>query len=551
MEGPTLSEPNDQAVADNIEAELVKPNGVALEESGNTSLSDATAEVANNNKNTTEQANIKLGEFDITPAEGEEVKIVVQQYVDVKIDTVKANSVDTGKADSIVLDITPMAQIVATTAADTTNADNIKVKNDKTAPTIDENAVVLETKELKINKPVDISIQLPTGVFNDGPAYIKHIKNGRTYVYTGNVSAGQLTFISEHGFSPFEIVAVNPTTAKIGSVGYVTLQDAVDAVQNGETIVLQKDNAENVTVSRTVNFTLAPNGKTFTGSINAGSYTTRKDGETGDTYTFTYSRPSASVTYYDVTVAETANGTVTADTKSVRKNAQVTVTVKADAGYELDTLTVTDKSGKEVTLKAADGKYTFTMPASDVTVKATFKQIVKVDFVDVNEGDFFYDAVAWAVENGVTNGTSATTFSPKAECTRAEVVTFLWRAAGKPAAKNPVNPFTDLVEGSFYYDAVLWAVENGITDGTSATTFAPEMTVTRSQTVTFLHRYAGAPASEAANSFSDVEADSFYEDAVQWAAENAVTDGTSATTFSPNLTCTRGQTVTFLYRAVK
>ena len=170
-------------------------------------------------------------------------------------------------------------------------------------------------------------------------------------------------------------------------------------------------------------------------------------------------------------------------------------------------------------------------------------------FVDVKKDDFFFDAVNWAVDNGITTGTSATTFSPNGNCTRAQAVTFLWRAKGSPAPTATTTAFTDIVPGSFYYDAVLWAVENGITNGTSATTFSPDATCTRGQIVTFLHRSLNQPAAGTNNPFTDVAADAFYANAVLWAVANNVTNGTSATTFSPDATCTRGQIVTFLYRA--
>ena len=172
-------------------------------------------------------------------------------------------------------------------------------------------------------------------------------------------------------------------------------------------------------------------------------------------------------------------------------------------------------------------------------------------FRDVKTGAFYYDAVLWAVNANpqVTSGTSATTFSPSATCTRAQVVTFLWRAKGCPEPKSN-NPFKDVKQGEYYYKAVLWAVENDITAGTSATTFSPNAGCTRAQVVTFLWRTEGQPkATSSANPFKDVTG-GYYYDAVLWAVEKNITAGTSATTFSPNNTCTRGQIVTFLYRAV-
>ena len=170
-------------------------------------------------------------------------------------------------------------------------------------------------------------------------------------------------------------------------------------------------------------------------------------------------------------------------------------------------------------------------------------------FVDVKEGAYYYDAVLWAVEQKITSGTSATTFSPDASCTRAQMVTFLWRAAGSPKVENGKNPFADVKADAYYYDAVLWAVEKGVTSGTSATTFSPDATVTRGQTVTFLHRNAGSPEVSGTMPFTDVEADAYYAKAVQWAVQQKITTGTSETTFSPMSDCTRGQIVTFLYRA--
>ena len=169
-------------------------------------------------------------------------------------------------------------------------------------------------------------------------------------------------------------------------------------------------------------------------------------------------------------------------------------------------------------------------------------------FNDVKSGDYFYDAVNWAVEKGITTGTSATTFSPNASCTRAQIVTFLWRASGRPAPKTASNPFTDVAANAYYCKAVLWAVENGITTGTSATTFSPDAPCTRAQGVTFLWRANGSKAASAAASFTDVASDAYYAPAVAWAAEQNVTGGVGNGLFSPDTTCTRAQNVSMLYR---
>ena len=185
------------------------------------------------------------------------------------------------------------------------------------------------------------------------------------------------------------------------------------------------------------------------------------------------------------------------------------------------------------------GGETKTEPTEDKTAIA---------FTDVAAGSYYADAVQWAVAKGVTSGTSATTFSPDAPCTRGQTVTFLWRAAGSPEPKTQANPFTDVKSDAYYYKAVLWAVEQGVTKGTTATTFSPDTTVTRGQVVTFLFRAAGAKKADGANPFTDVKSGEYYTDAVLWAVAKGITNGTTATTFSPEQNCTRGQIVTFLYR---
>ena len=271
--------------------------------------------------------------------------------------------------------------------------------------------------------------------------------------------------------------------------------------------------------------------------------------------TVTYVEPSyysgsSSDPTYSVTVDKTENGSVTVSPKSASKGSTVTITVKPDSGYVLETLTVTDKNGNELTLKdKGDGKYTFTMPAGKVEVKATFMEDNSMlnFFYDVPNGAYFYEAVKWAVDKGVTNGLSDTMFGPYESCTRAQIVTFLWRAAGSPEPKT-ASSFTDVPANAYYAKAVAWAVENGITNGMTETTFAPDATCTRGQSVTFLYRALKGTASGSAN-FTDVKSDAFYADAINWAVANNVTNGTSNTTFSPNADCTRAEIVTFLYRA--
>ena len=258
---------------------------------------------------------------------------------------------------------------------------------------------------------------------------------------------------------------------------------------------------------------------------------------------------SSSGNSYTMSAPNTKNGDVTVSPKTAKKGDTVTVTVTPDSGYELDTITVKDASGN--TLKLTDkgnGKYTFTMPGSKVTVSAEFvEEQTTLTFADVPANAYYADAVAWAVKNGITNGKSSGLFGSNAPCTRGQIVTFLWRAAGSPEPKNAAS-FTDVPAGAYYAKAVAWAIENGITLGTTDTTFSPNAACTRAQSITFLYRALGKLADSKA-AFSDVLAGSYYANAVAWAVENGVTNGTSATTFSPNNGCTRAQIVTFLYRA--
>ena len=210
--------------------------------------------------------------------------------------------------------------------------------------------------------------------------------------------------------------------------------------------------------------------------------------------------PATGVTTYAITVQNSKNGAVTASHKSAAKDTAVTLTVTPDKGYVLDTLTVLDSKDKAVKLTEKNGKYTFTMPAGKVTVSAAFKAAAPASenpFTDVPSGAYYEDAVIWAVKKDITSGTSATTFDPDGNCTRAQAVTFLWRAAGSPEPKSAAMPFTDVPAGSYFEKAVLWAVENGITKGTSDTTFHPDASCTRAQIVTFLWRAGGSHAATA------------------------------------------------------
>ena len=260
---------------------------------------------------------------------------------------------------------------------------------------------------------------------------------------------------------------------------------------------------------------------------------------------------SSSAPTYPVTApSKTENGSITVSPKNAKKGTTVTITVTPDKGYTLETLTVLDKDGKALELTdKGGGKYTFVMPAGKVTVKAVFMDdnTMLNFFTDVHAEDYYYDAVLWAAQKGITGGMSDTLFAPNAACTRAQIVTFLWRAAGSPEPKT-LSGFSDVPADSYYAKAVAWAVENGITGGTGDGKFSPDATCTRAQAVTFLYRASGAPAVSGNAAFSDVATNAYYAAAVKWAEKNGITGGIGGGLFGSDNNCTRAQIVTFLYR---
>ena len=258
---------------------------------------------------------------------------------------------------------------------------------------------------------------------------------------------------------------------------------------------------------------------------------------------------SGGYTYYTIKATAGVNGSISpTGNVSVREGRDQTFTITPNKGYAVAKVLIDSKN------VGAVKSYTFENVKKNHTIEVVFMKASGNPqtgvFVDVPEGSYYEEAVNWAVEKGITTGTDATHFSPDGICTRAQAVTFLWRAAGSPAAKSAVMPFTDVKAGSYYYDAVLWAVENGITKGTSDTTFSPDATCSRAQIVTFLWRSQKSPAAGTANPFTDVKASAYYADAVLWAVKEDVTKGTTNTTFSPDANCTRAQIVTFIWRAL-
>ena len=385
--------------------------------------------------------------------------------------------------------------------------------------------------------------------------YVEHDANyGATFKYNdGTIEHLYLSKENGNGQS----IEVTPVKGVIYNGG-VKEQDLVTLTMkynDGATA----DSTYNVASGTTITLpTPRRSGYTFNGWYDGSkfyaagaSYTVSATVTLNASWSYISSGSSYDPTYSVSTPSKTEHGTVTVSPKSASKGDTVTVTVKPDSGYVLETLTVTDKNGNELTLKdKGDGKYTFTMPSGKVEVKATFMEDNSMlnFFYDVPNNAYFYEAVKWAVENGITTGVGNDLFAPEQPCTRAQIVTFLWRAAGSPEPKGAASGMTDVVSGSYYEKAVAWAIENGITTGTTTSTFSPDVTCTRAQAVTFLARALKAKAASTAE-FSDVPTDSYFADAVAWAAANGVTEGIGGGLFGSDNDCTRGQIVTFLYRA--
>ena len=357
------------------------------------------------------------------------------------------------------------------------------------------------------------------------------------------ITGGSFTGNIAHVKADYGFIKISGGTYSVNPTAYVA-----------DTHIVRKDGDAQFTVVAKSNLTSGVYLTDPSGALASNYYvSSTANGVWTVSYSAPYSGGSSSYdpTYSVSTPSKTENGTVTVSPKSASKGDTVTVTVKPDSGYVLETLTVTDKNGDELKLTdKGNGKYTFTMPAGKVEVKATFMEDNSMlnFFYDVPNGAYFYEAVKWAVKNGITTGVGNDLFAPEQPCTRAQIVTFLWRAAGSPEPKGTAAGMTDVVSGSYYEKAVAWAIENGITTGTTTSTFSPDATCTRAQSVTFLHRALKGTASGSTN-FTDVASDAFYADAVNWAVANNVTNGTSNTMFSPNADCTRAEIVTFLYRA--
>lgn len=542
-----ISETQQQAAAE-IANQLKADNNTV---SGD-GLTAAASTIANNNTVTTDQGKTALNSQNIS-AETSNTRIVVQTYMDIDITAID-NSSD---KKTLTLDITPMYRTVATTA--TNDAEIILAGSSTTGKA---NAVPIgPANKLVINKPVTVKIPLPTGFVNVNkvgdsypPIYVQH--KGHEYTATVTESDGKLIaiFTNPDGFSPFTISTESTAVATIGDNKYTSLQAAVDAVKDGETIIVTGDNLS-ATVSGNKSFTVTGKPVTLTAASGynltkgaAGKYTVSHQSSGGPGSS---GGSISAPTTYAVNVNAATNGAVAADKKTASKGTTVTVTASPSKGYVVDGVKVVDKDGKDVAVTGKDGKYVFTMPASAVTVTGSFKAEtpapVALPFTDVKSGNWFYDAVKYAYAQGLMTGTSATTFAPNGTMNRAMIVTVLYRLEKSPAVTG-ASKFTDVPAGQWYSDAVAWAAANKIVNGYDETTFGPMNAVTREQMAAILFRYEqvkgleNVTLEENLNRFPDQNKISAYAiPALQWAVGQKIINGNADGTLDPTGTATRAQ----------
>ena len=478
----------------------------------------------------------------------EEIVLYTQTYL--QVTTVDALTGTDGSINSVTLDISPKGQVVASTAStagDINQGNSVVVKE-------------IPQEDLNITGTAHVTLTLPDD-FASKTIYIKHqASNGRTYFYTAEADEGaNLTFSTRHGFSPFTFSLTNEAAAQVGDVGYADLQDAIDAVADGGTITVLKDGLGTVTIQGSKTFTLvkgedvdtlptlvAASGYRLTDHGN-GSYTISRRSSGGGS--------SGSATY-TVSVDSSRHGDVTVSPKSASKGTTVTITVKPDDGYELDELTVTDKDGDSIKLKdKGDGRFTFTMPASKVTVEAVFTALEQEEeqplFSDVAEDDWYYDAVAYVAENGIMSGTDGSRFSPNGTLTRAMLSQILYAMEDKPAVSGAAT-FSDVAAGAWYADAVNWTAAQGIVAGMGENSFAPDAPVTREQLSLILYGYArykgyDTSASVSLSGYADRDSVAVWAaDSMGWAVSEGLISGRPGGYLDPAGTAIRAEVAQIL-----
>ena len=467
----------------------------------------------------------------------ENAKVEVQAYL-----KIEPQGYDVGQ--TYTLDITPVYDLVVT--SNTAGAQNDVIKKEQ---------------PLSIHGKTTVSIPLPEGFVNEAQdVYVQH----KGYEYEAQVkAAGEqpsttyiATFTNPHGFSAFTVTKESAAVAEVNGNRYTSFQDAVDAAGDKATVEVLKNENLTATMSGSSRTITVKNGagESITVTING----TTKTIEENASVDFTYTHSSSSgTTRYSVEVRGTTGGTVTASPTRAAKGATVTLTVRADEGYQLDGLTVTDSKGGTVKLTdKGSGTYTFTMPASKVTVQATFTQNQSgtLPFTDVKTGDWFYEAVQYVYDKGMMTGVSADRFAPASTTTRGMIVTILYRLENEPAVSGG-SAFTDVENGAWYADAVAWAAANDIVNGTSATTFAPNSPITREQMATMLYRFAQYKGMDAVTlqehltGYPDGGQVSDYAiPAMNWAVGQGLIAGMENGTLVPQGSATRAQVATILMR---
>lgn len=499
----------------------------------------------------------KLQEVDPTIT-SDKVKIVYQTYIDVEVkDAAKENSTFT----ELTVELTPMYRVIAAKSGVT----DYHVDVDKNTPEAINAVQIVGEQPLTLTGKYEVTLQLPNGfvVPSDNKLSIKHQKSSGVEYYTGTVdttSGTKMVTFETNGFSPFTISAV---AAYVGTTAYPTLQEAANAANSGDTIVVKNGASHDLTFTATKSVKVKnETGAAVTVKFNG---TDKKFGN-GETETFSYTKPSSSSggsssgkTTYKVTTSAVNNGGVNASPSSAEKGATITITLSPDKGYKLDKLTVTDGSGKTVsTVKKSDTVYTFTMPASAVKVGVSYVKATetpsKTKFNDVSANDWFASAVDYVTGKGMMNGTADNTFFPKANTTRGMVVTVLYRLENQPSTS--AASFTDVASGAYYANAVAWANANGIVSGYGSGKFGPNDKVTREQLAAILYRYAqykkyDVSVGEDTNilSYDDAQSISSYAiPAIQWACGAGVVTGKSGSKLDPKGNATRAEVAAMLMR---
>ena len=499
----------------------------------------------------------KLQEVDPTIT-SDKVKIVYQTYIDVEVkDAAKENSTFT----ELTVELTPMYRVIAAKSGVT----DYHVDVDKNTPEAINAVQIVGEQPLTLTGKYEVTLQLPNGfvVPSDNKLSIKHQKSSGVEYYTGTVdttSGTKMVTFETNGFSPFTISAV---AAYVGTTAYPTLQEAANAANSGDTIVVKNGASHDLTFTATKSVKVKnETGAAVTVKFNG---TDKKFGN-GETETFSYTKPSSSSggsssgkTTYKVTTSAVNNGGVNASPSSAEKGATITITLSPDKGYKLDKLTVTDGSGKTVsTVKKSDTVYTFTMPASAVKVGVSYVKATETPsetkFNDVSANDWFASAVDYVTGKGMMNGTADNTFSPKANTTRGMVVTVLYRLENQPSTS--AASFTDVASGAYYANAVAWANANGIVSGYGSGKFGPNDKVTREQLAAILYRYAqykkyDVSVGEDTNilSYDDAQSISSYAiPAIQWACGAGVVTGKSGSKLDPKGNATRAEVAAMLMR---